>query len=896
MKKIILILFCLWAFPVAASHIVGGEFEIIHISGNTYRVNLILYFDELNGSIGARDPSVNARIFRKRDNALMKDVFLPLTGQTPVAYTQPACSKGYIVTTRIMYSNIVQLTPQQFSDAMGYYLAWERCCRNYSITNIYSNNPLSGGRYAGQTFYLEFPPVVVDGQPFINSSPRLFPPLNDYACPRRPYYVDFAGVDDDGDSLVYSLVTPLNTKSADALPLPDFRPRPRPYPEVSYRLPFNPSNILGGMPDLRISEDGFLTVTPTMLGLFVFAVRCEEYREGVKIGELRRDFQMLVVDGCDPAEPPQIRGKKLTDATFRFDTVMNVTFSNDVTDTGRCIQIEVSDPDASRADNNFSEKITIKAIPLNFKKDVSDVLPEITSDTLTNGSAITFDICFERCPYIENGPFQIGIVAYDDACSLPLSDTLKVTVTIEPPDNTKPYFITPDVTEEVNEGDSTVWPIEAIDADQDPLILGVITDGFNLADVGMKLQFPERADGLYRSQLVWDSRCDVYNFRYRTSFEIKLLIEDIDECNFNDPDTMIFKLNIILPRNADPVISTDLSAVEIQLGITRKVFESLSFNVYGKDSVDNDNLKLTGQGNIFALSTYAMTFPEASGMGQVASQFNWNVLCEKLNLADKDTFELMFIVVDDANKCSLYKADTLTVHVKAEPPDNTGPVLTIASTNPDLPFINNQQTMFVGEQISLGLISTDSNLVPADHIAIEMIDAQGNVEPSGFIFAPVEGQSNIQTSFTWNTDCSIFQDGVYENTYTFKFRTYDDRCFNAKADTVAIEFTVKDFENKVVEFMPPNFVSPDNDVNHLNEFFGMVKLNAQTGQLDNILPKDNCVGHFVGIAIYNRWGKQVFESTSRDFRWFPDEEAAGIYFYSLRFSDKEFKGSVTIRN
>lgn len=894
MKKIILILFCLWAFPVVASHIVGGEFEIVHISGNNYRVNLILYFDELNGNIGARDENVNARIFRKRDNVLMREVFLSLSTETPVAYTQPACSKGYIVTTRILYSSIVQLTPQQFSDAMGYYLAWERCCRNYSITNIYSDNPLSGGQYAGLTFYLEFPPVEVNGKPFINSSPRLFPPLNDYACPNRPYYVDFAGVDDDGDSLVYSLVTPLNTKTADALPLPDLRPRPRPYPEVIYRAPFNATNVLGGRPDLRISADGFLTVTPSNVGLFVFAVRCDEYRDGIKIGELRRDFQMLVVNGCNPAEPPQILGKKLTDPTFGFDTKMNVTFSNAVPDAGRCIQIEVSDPDALRQSDNFTEQITIKAIPLNFKKDVSAILPAIKSATLVNGSTSKFDICFERCPYL-NGPFQIAIIAYDDACSLPLSDTLKVTVTIEPPANTKPYFTTPNVTEMVNEGTRKTWPITARDNDQDLLILGVITDGFILQDFGMEVQFIEQTNGLYRSQLVWDTHCDVYNFRYRTSFEIKVLVEDMDACNYKDPATMIFKLNINLPGNASPVISTDLSPDEIRNGISRKVFETLSFNVFGKDR-DNDNLKLTGQGNIFDLSTYSMTFPEASSRGWVTSQFNWNVACEKLNLAEKDIFELMFIVVDDANKCRLYKADTLIVKVKVEPPENAAPVLTIASTNPDLPFINNQQTLNVGEQISLGLAGTDADLLPPDHIVIEMIDAQGSVDPTGYIFERVEGQRNIQTTFTWNTDCSIFQDGVYENTYTFKFRTYDDRCFQAKADTVAVEFIIKDVENRLDEFMPPNFITPDNDVNQLNEFFGMVKLNPQTGQLDNILPKDNCVGYFVGVTIYNRWGKQVFESTSRDFRWVPDREASGIYFYTLTYSDKEFKGSVTIRN
>lgn len=895
MKKIILILVCLWAFPVAASHIVGGEFEIVHISGTRYRINLILYFDELNGSLGARDPSVDARIFRKRDNALMMDVFLPFASQSPVSYTQPACSNGEIVTSRIVYTGVVTLSPQQFSDAQGYYLSWERCCRNYKITNIYSDDPLSGGRYAGQTFYLEFPPVVKNGEPFINSSPRLFPPLNDYACPRRPYYVDFAGVDDDGDSLVYSIVTPLNTKTADALPLPDYRPRPRPYPEVTYRSPFSENNIVGGMPDLKISPDGFLTVTPTNQGLYVFAVRCEEYRDGVKIGELRRDFQMLVVDGCNPAEPPQIKGKRMADGTFAYDNEMSVTFAKDVADDQRCIQVEISDPDALRETDNFSENVTIKAIPLNFKADVSGVLPEVTSATLTNGSTRTFDICFDRCPFIEDGPFQIGIVAYDDACSLPLSDTLKITVNLEAPDNTDAYFTTPDVTEFLMEGVKKEWPIVAVDDDMDPMVLGVIADGFNLADVGMEIQLVEQVDGSYKSKLVWDTRCDVYDFTTRTSFKVTLLIEDLDECNFSDPDVMVFHLNVQLPGNADPVISSDLSESEMEDGITRQIFESLSFNIFGDDA-DNNPLHLRVEGNGFHLATYGMTFPEATGTGHVASPFNWDLLCDKVNLAGRDTFDLRFIVVDDANKCRLYKADTLNVVIRAEAPDNAAPLLTVASTNVKLPFINNQQDLFVGEQIALGISSTDADVSPDDHLVIEMIGAEGTVQPEGYEFARVEGRRNIQTTFSWNTDCSIFLDGVYENHYKFTFRTYDDRCQNATADTVAVEFTIRDVENDIPSFMPPNFVSADNDPEQRNEFFGMVRLNEHTGELEDILPKNNCLGQFVGIVIFNRWGKRVFESTQRDFRWYPDDGASGVYFYTLTFSDKEFKGSVTVRN
>src|SRR5690606_9731256 len=174
MRAVFLVgLFLLACFSARASHIVGGEFELIHISGNTYRLNMILYFDELNGNPGARDQFVDARIFRKRDNFIMINAIrLFMTSIENVPYTQPECSSGEIVTTKIIYGINLNLSPAEFNDPDGYYISWERCCRNYSITNIYSEDPMLGSRYAGQTFYLEFPPVVKNGEPFVNSSDR----------------------------------------------------------------------------------------------------------------------------------------------------------------------------------------------------------------------------------------------------------------------------------------------------------------------------------------------------------------------------------------------------------------------------------------------------------------------------------------------------------------------------------------------------------------------------------------------------------------------------------------------------------------------------------------------------------------------------------------------------
>jgi hypothetical protein len=626
MKRILVVVFLLLALKAGASHIVGGEFEIIHIGGNQYRVNLIYYFDVLNNGFGGvlpetMEPTITSAIFQKSNGAFKRNVVLTFVSRTNVDYTQPACSQGFIETQRILYSAVITMPDAEYNHPEGYYIVWERCCRNYTITNIFSQPPVGNNspNSAGQTFYLEFPPVVKNGQPFINSSPRLFPPLNDYACPYRPYYADFAGTDDDGDSLVYTLVTPLSTHQTVAVP----QLAPGPFPLVKWVEPFGLDNILAGAPDLKVSQDGFLTVTPTTIGLFVFAVKCEEFRDGIKIGEVQRDFQMFVVDGCSPADPPLIEARTLeAGSAFSSNENLTIAFASTVADVDRCIKVRVSDPDASRASDQFTENVKIKAIPLNFKGTNSNYvkMPTITSATLINGSTREFEICFSRCPPFDGLPFQIGIVAMDDACALPLTDTLKVSVTIDGPPNVEPSFTTPNVNALVNEGDKVTFPINASDLDNHTLIVNYLNDGFNLAQVGMTLTTVQHTNGAYQAQLEWDTRCNVYNFTQKSSFELKILVEDQNVCPTFDMDTMIVKMQVKLPGNADPIISTDLQSEEPNTYVvTRKVFEDLDFNIFGKDLIDKDTLVLKGVGTDFDFEQYLILFPgDSSNVGNTS--------------------------------------------------------------------------------------------------------------------------------------------------------------------------------------------------------------------------------------------------------------------------------------
>lgn len=901
MKKAWLTLLLLISFPLIASHIVGGEFELVHISGNSYRLNLIIYFDQINGAIGAKDPSASVTIYRKRDKAFMGTVLLPLINESNVPYTQPVCSNGEIVTTKLIYTSVVTLAPEVYNDPQGYYVVWERCCRNYTITNIYSQIPAGANISAGQTFYMEFPPVVKNGQPFINSSPRLFPPLNDFACPFRPYYVDFAGIDDDGDSLVYTLVTPLNTTSAVALPIPS----PGPYPNVIWRPGYSLSSIIKGKPELSISADGLLTATPTTQGLFVFAVKIEQYRDREKIGESRRDFQMLVVDACPKAEPPQITGKKLTDASFTFNNTMKVTFDGNVLDADRCIQVRVSDPDASKIEDNFTEKISIRAVSLNFKKNVNEILPQVTSATLVNGSTKDFNICFPSCPYLKDGPYQIGIIAFDDACSLPLSDTLRIEVNIQPPVNTKPYFVKPldpitSVT--LTEGGFYESDFEIRDDDGDELIMSITNNGFILKDAGITVQIDEpRVNGLVKGKIRWDAFCDIFDFTKRTYFEVSISANDKDACDTGEPVSTTYKMNVLLPGNADPFIDTNLTSDPQErkvLNLQRRINETLSFTVTGKDLTDNDFLVLDVKQRD-SLGLLGISFPKVTGNGQVSSLFQWDLTCSKVDLKKKDKFLFQFIVVDNSNKCRIYKADTVDVQVKILPPQNAAPQLLIQNGTT---VVNDQTVSFLlGQPIRFDLIGTDADIFPdKDLLKLTLIEAKGTVDPEGYVFTPKEGKGKVESVFSWTPDCSVFKDNIYENEYTFKFRLGDDKCFNTKADTVLLTIRLKDIDNTGKEFLPPNVITPNGD--GCNDYFGVegtetCPLSDKTFNPDEVIafPPDNCIRKFESVNIYNRWGNPVFESADRKFKWYAPDQAAGVYYYSIKFTDKEYKGSLSVR-
>ena len=318
-KGIVLIACLLFSLRVQATHIIGGDVSMraVGTTPGLFTLQLNQYWDETKTSSGNRDPSVILLVYRKNNPLLIERIEVKLTETLPLTFDNAACaSLRKLSFTQAKYILTYQFDVSKYTDPGGYYIVWERCCRNDNLTNVDSNT-MDG---VGMVFYLEFPAMTKNGAAFRNSAPDFRLPNGDYICINKPFTFNVNATDADGDQLKYSLVTPLNGYTNRGVPSSiDQSPRSS-YPLITWASGYGLSNIIPGNPPLSINPaTGQLSVRANQEGLYLFTVQCEEFRNGVRIGVVRRDFQLPVVDCSKNTPPPAVvlaNGKPTSDLTW----------------------------------------------------------------------------------------------------------------------------------------------------------------------------------------------------------------------------------------------------------------------------------------------------------------------------------------------------------------------------------------------------------------------------------------------------------------------------------------------------------------------------------------------------------------------------------------------------
>lgn len=307
------VLLLFWGAGAWARHIIGGDIAISKrgTASNDFTLTLTLIYDDI---LGTTDDKAFISIFRKSNNTRLEDFSLTRTLKQELPYTNARCV-GSVAASRITmvrYSTDIALSSDNYNDPEGYYLAWEECCRNGNIINLQNPNRV------GLAFYAEIPPISTH-----NSSPSFKTPEIKYVCVGKNFEVDLGASDSDGDALKYTLVTPLigSTDGGGTFPA---KAKQGPYARAVWNTGFDSTRAILGSTPLRIdAQTGKITLNASQLGIFAFAVRCEESRNGVKIGEVSREFVFNVVDCISEAPTPVTVAIKQATPRVTFESQPN---------------------------------------------------------------------------------------------------------------------------------------------------------------------------------------------------------------------------------------------------------------------------------------------------------------------------------------------------------------------------------------------------------------------------------------------------------------------------------------------------------------------------------------------------------------------------------------------
>lgn len=350
-KLFLLLVFLISVIPLWASHQRAAEITYVWKNTNTYEFTMITY-------------NVPNEAWNQRDSLLVQwgdgfESYIPRVSWENLGDN----------TVRSIYRSI-----HSYSSAGTYTISMEDSFRNYGVVNMSDSGSIP--------MYIESELVI---SPFIghNSSVQLLNAPIDQGCVGKPFYHNPAAYDPDGDSLSYRLVP---CKGAYGNDVPGYF-----YPQASSLFEID-------------AHSGLLQwENPVIQGEFNVAILIEEWRNGVKVGSVIRDMQILI-NACNN----------------------NIPLINLIADTcveaGSTLDFVISawDPDG--------DQVTLEAsgAPLEVASSPATLTPP-TDYGLNPAIEFTWNT---QCGHIRKMPYQLVVHARDHSDPIHLSNVQAVNISV----------------------------------------------------------------------------------------------------------------------------------------------------------------------------------------------------------------------------------------------------------------------------------------------------------------------------------------------------------------------------------------------------------------------------------------------------------------------------------
>ncbi|MBL7925199.1 MAG: hypothetical protein JNL88_13435, partial [Bacteroidia bacterium] len=255
---------------VSATHAAGSDIKYRCLGGLMYEIEVTFYRD----CGGVSEPStitVNCKSVSGNHNLNItaSKVAGSTNGQeitVPCVTSNTTCNGGSTTGVRKWVYRATVTLPSARAD---WVFSYNVCCRNCTITTI--NNPCA----SNSTLYVEA--TLNNLTAPCNSSPTFSNIPIAFVCIGQNFNYNHGVLDPDGDSLVYSLITPKTTSTSN----------------VTFLAPANVNNPIASSTPFTINATtGDLNFTPSQLQIGIMAILVREYRNNQLIGSVIRDMQV----------------------------------------------------------------------------------------------------------------------------------------------------------------------------------------------------------------------------------------------------------------------------------------------------------------------------------------------------------------------------------------------------------------------------------------------------------------------------------------------------------------------------------------------------------------------------------------------------------------------------
>jgi len=255
-----------------ATHVMGMDIYYECTGPNTYTFTLDLYRD-----CSGVTPSGFQTLNFNSPSGCGADFSVALNlvniGGTEVSQVCPPdlpftnCNPGGTIPGTELWTYTATVTFPAACD--DWFYSWSKCCRNGQITNLVSPDT-----------YLSYMDGIINTT-ICNNSPRFTSLPTPYICVGQLFCYSLGIIDSDNDSLVFSLVQPLNG--------------PAPGTPIAYVGGHTVNEPLtSSTPWTFDPTTGAFCFTPDVIQYGVVKIQIEEYSNGVLIGRHSRELQIIV--------------------------------------------------------------------------------------------------------------------------------------------------------------------------------------------------------------------------------------------------------------------------------------------------------------------------------------------------------------------------------------------------------------------------------------------------------------------------------------------------------------------------------------------------------------------------------------------------------------------------